>query len=101
MHRPAGAGDRADPRSDVNREPGQIILNEPDLTSVHARSDLNAEDLARIDDRLSAANRAGGTVEGGHEAIAQRLDLPAAPTSELLTHRFVVAIQQLTPLSVA
>ncbi len=31
-----GTGDRADPHSDANRKPGQVILNELDLTTASA-----------------------------------------------------------------
>ena len=55
----------------------------------------------RIDDRLCAADRARGPVEGREEPVARGIDLAPVEAGELASHRGMVLLEQVAPAPVA
>ena len=105
-HRPAHerlarAGERGDPRGDVDRHAAHVVAEQLRLARVHAGADLDAEPAHGARDRGGAPDRARRTVEHGEEPVAHRLDLATAVVGELLAHDAVVLVQELAPAAVA
>jgi hypothetical protein len=78
----AGSGLRSDPGCDVDREAGDVIGEDFDLTDVEPGADLQPELLDLVADSGRAADRPGRAVERGEESVADDLDLDPAETVE-------------------
>ena len=64
-------------------------------------ADVELERPHGIDDRLSAADRSGGTIEGGEEPVAGCIDLLAVEAAELTADGGMVLLQQVAPAPIA
>ena len=64
-------------------------------------TDLEPERMDALDDRLSAVNRPGRSVEACEEAVTRGVHLLAAEANELPSHELVVPLQQVAPSTVA
>jgi hypothetical protein len=71
------------------------------LAGMDAGADLDAELPHGLSGRERAADGARRTVEGGEEAVARRVHLPAAEAVELAPDRAVVFAEQLAPATVS
>src|SRR6266481_2851677 len=71
------------------------------LHEAQARADLEAERAHRLADGQRTAHRACGTVEGREEAVARRVNLPAAEAAQLQAYGGVVPLEQVAPGAVA
>src|SRR6516225_4276390 len=71
------------------------------FAGVEAGAYDNAERLNRLGDRRGTAHGPGRAVECGEKAVAERLDLMAAETADLLSHCLIVSLPQLAPSPVA
>src|SRR5581483_8043003 len=80
---------------------GDAVASKLDLPGVDAGTDLDVERPEGVAYGEGALDGATGTVEGRQEAIAGGIDLPTAETLELLSHRLVMALEQVAPVSVA
>jgi hypothetical protein len=96
-----GAPEVRDPRCDVHGDATDVARLQLDLAGVEAAPHYDAEWPHRLGDRRSAAHRAGWSVKGREKPVAKIFDLLSAKPDELLTHRFVVPIEQSAPLAVA
>src|SRR3954452_1931841 len=68
---------------------------------MEARTDLEPERAHRLRHGGGAADRPCGSVEGGEEAVAGALHLPAAVAVERLPEQRVVALDKEAPAAVA
>ena len=106
-HRPGhedllAVGQRRDARSDVDRDPREIVAAPLALAGVDARRAPRGRGPPRASAMSSRApDRARRAVERREEPVAGRLDLVAAVLRERLADRAVVLIEQLTPAPVA
>ena len=96
----AGAGKGRDAGTDVDGQTGDVVASKFDLTGVNPGSYVNVQRLQGISDGQGAFDGATGAVEGGQEAIAGVVNLPAPESLELLSDRSVVAFEQVPPTSV-
>ena len=96
-----GAPEVRDPRCDVHGDATDVARLQLDLAGVEAAPHYDAEWPHRLGDRRSAAHRAGWSVKGREKPVAKIFDLLSAKPDELLTHRFVVPVEQSAPLAVA
>src|SRR4029453_9521236 len=77
----AGAGDEplvrpgecADPRADVDGHAADVVADELALAGVQAGAHIDVERSHGVRDRSRTADPARRSVEGGEEAVAQRL----------------------------
>src|SRR5215204_4266046 len=74
----AGLGTRHHPGGYVHGEAAQVVAHHLELARVEARAQLEPQLPHGLRDRCRAADRPGGAVEGGEEAVAGALDLAAA-----------------------
>jgi len=81
----------------VNGEPGDIRVGHLDLTGVQSRTDTEAHLADSISDCAGTGDGAGGTVEGGEEPVAHRLDLSSSKTFELSTDHLTLMLEQRAP----
>jgi len=69
----------------MNRNTGDVLTLQLDLTGVHAGPDLQVKGTQPLDDSRRASNRAGGSIERGEKAVPKCLNLsPAQPGNLLL-----------------
>src|SRR5688500_17091577 len=85
----------------MHRDPTHVAVDEFDLASVNAASDLKSERLDGLTDREGALHCSRRPVERREEAVAERLDLFPAKSPDLTPNGFVVPIQEQPPLPVA
>jgi hypothetical protein len=90
-----------DPRCNVHSDATYVVRLQLDLAGVEAAPHCDGEWPHRLGDRPSAAHRAGWSVKGRQKPVAKIFDLLSAKADELVTHRFVVPVEQNTPLGVA
>src|SRR4029077_2706225 len=86
--------------ADVDGHPTNVVAAELALARVQPGPHVKAQGPDPVPDRAGALDCAGGAVEGGEEAVAQRLDLTAAEPIELAARELVVAFDQLSPTPV-
>ena len=106
LHRAAhehfvGTCERADTRRDVHGDAADVFTDDLDLATMQPDANGQLDRGRRVADREGAADRLCGTVEGGEEAVAQRLHLDTTATRELGTDHLMVAREQLAPPGVA
>ena len=63
-----------DALGDHDREAGDVVGSQFDLAGVKPSADRDAESLGASADGSRASTARAGTVEGGHAAVARRLD---------------------------
>src|SRR3972149_2743277 len=80
---------------------GYVVAIQFHLPGVEARSNLQAQRRHRCRDGGRAADRPGGPIERGEEAISHRLDLTAPVASYLRTDDLIVFRPDLLPARVA
>ena len=97
----AGSGEGADSRRDVDGQAGEIIAADLALARVQTCSHFDPERPDGSRDCLGAADRARGTIEAGHEAVAGRVDLRSPKPSELVAHGLVMRVKERAPTPVA
>ena len=88
-------GERRDACGDVDRDAGQAVPVDFDLTGVHAGSDLESQLSHGFADPQGASQRPGRPVERCEEPVAGRIDLATAEPFEGLSHLGVVPAQEL------
>src|SRR2546423_11251893 len=93
----AGAGFGCDAGGDVDGDAADVIAADFDLAGVDAAADVEPELTGGIADRTGTLEGPGGSVEGGEEAVAGRLDLAASEAYELAADGRVVTVEQITP----
>src|SRR5262245_43955572 len=89
----AGARQRAHARADVDGEAAEVVVEPLALARVEARAHLEAEVGDAVPDRAGRVDRPPRPVEGGEEAVAERLDLLPAEAREALAHEPVVGLE--------
>src|SRR5438876_66557 len=87
--------------ADVHGDTAHVVAPQLALAGVQAGADLEAEWAHRLADGQRTAYRACGTVEGREEAVARRVNLPAAEAAQLLAYGGVVPLEQIAPGAVA
>src|SRR5262245_3491137 len=75
-----------DASAGVDGEPGDLAADELAFARVHTGPDLEPEQTDTADDRRSAPNRTGRTVERREEAVSRSVDLSAAEMLQLPAH---------------
>ena len=73
---------RADPRRDMDGDPGDVVADELDLAGVQPGPDLEPLRRDRVADDERGPDRARRPVEGGQEPVTGRLDLAATEPLE-------------------
>src|SRR5438105_3122819 len=91
------ARESPDPRSDVNRNAGEILTTQLALASVNAGAQLDPQRPDLGADRPCTPNRLCGTLEGGEEAVTERLYHPPPVALELCPRDVVMALHQRPP----
>src|SRR6186713_3345859 len=91
---------RRDPRSDRDRDPRDLSVQQLAFACVQSGADFESELSHLLGDRARAPDRAGRPVERGEEPVARRVDLLAAETRELAAGELMVLGEQLAPASV-
>jgi hypothetical protein len=74
-----------------------VVTHELDLASMEPTADLEAESPHGISDGPGAANGPTGTIEGGQDPVACRLDECAPVALDLMAGSGVVSVQDPTP----
>jgi len=87
--------------ADVHGDAAHVVAPQLALAGVQAGADIEAERAQRPADGQRTAHRACGTVEGREEAVARRVNLPAAEAAQLLAYGGVVPLEQVAPGAVA
>ena len=77
-----------------------FTVDEFALTRVETGPDAESEFRNRLYDRAGATHCTGRAVEAREEAVASRVDLTSAKADELLPHKRVMALDQVTPARV-
>jgi hypothetical protein len=82
-HGPGGqdlprAWPRPSPRRDVHRDPTHVAVAQLDLAGVQPLPELKSDAAHFVSQRGRTADAPAGTVEGGQDPIASRLDQPPA-----------------------
>ena len=106
----ARAGFGAHACCDVNRDAGDVatpasvavrVADQLDFAGVQPDPDLDPERAYRLGDGQGAADRAGGAVECGEHAVAERLDLAAPEPGELVAKHVILRVEEVAPSAVA
>src|SRR5437870_11206293 len=87
--------------ADVHGDAAHAVAPQLALAGVQAGADLEAERAHRLADGQRTAHRACGTVEGRKEAVARRVNLPAAEAAQLLAYGGAVPLEQIAPTALA
>ena len=96
-----GTGRGLDALRSRDSDPADLLPGELCLSDMKARPDVQPELPHATDYRECAPHPRGWAPERGEEAIARRVDLPAAVPAQLFAYLRVVAGLQLSPPSVA
>src|SRR5439155_12747027 len=91
----ARAGLPGDARAGVDGDTGHLAFHDLTFAGVQARTDGQAEIADGVDDRGRTPDCAGGTVERGEEAVAGRVEFPAAEAQQLAANERVMALEQI------
>ena len=81
----------------MDGESCELIADSFALACVQAGADLQTKRARLVADRARTADRAGGPVEGSHEAIAGGVDLLPLPAVELVADGQVMRSEQFAP----
>src|SRR5215471_14679441 len=85
----------------VDGDAGDLAVDQFALAGVQARANLETEFRHRLDDRASAGDCTGGSVERGKEPVSCRVHFFAAEAAELCSNGLVVTLQELAPGAIA
>src|SRR5438034_597704 len=85
----------------MHGDAGHLAVNELALARVQTNPHLESQLRHGLGDGTRAADGPGRAVEGGEEAVAGCVHLPAAIANQLTADQFVVAQQELSPGPVA
>src|SRR5690348_15927827 len=92
-----GTGQRRDARTDVHRQPGDVVAPHLDLARVNADPHLDAEHPHRVDDVVGKRDRCAGTHERHKESVAGPVPFTSAETPNLSADQRVVPVEQIAP----
>src|SRR5262245_30658334 len=92
----AAARDRSDTSADVYRDAAELVTHDLALAGMEPGPDFQTQTPHGAHDRTRAPNRAGGTVKSRQEAVARRIDLPAAELRKVLADDTVMTIEEIT-----
>src|SRR5204862_512585 len=81
--------------------PSNVGAHELDLAGMDPRTDLETDPWHRPDNRHGASHRPGGAVEDGKESVAGGVDLATPESTQFITDKSVMPLEQLLPGSVA
>ena len=85
----------------MHSDAAHVVVCDLHFAGMHADTDLKADVRDGFTDRLGAADRPAGPVEGREKAVAQRLHLMATKPRQLVANGPVVGIQEVAPSLVA
>ena len=85
----------------MNCDAANLPVDDLAFTGVHAGADLEPELVHAVGDRAGTSNRARGAIEAGEEAIPGSVELLTAEAEEFVTDERMMALEQLTPATVA
>jgi hypothetical protein len=86
--------------TDVNGETADSVLGNLAFTGVETGAHLQAEQGGGLPDGAGAGDGPAGCSEGGEEAVACWLDLPALEAPEFSAHQGVMTLEDLPPPTV-
>ena len=95
------AGERGDPCADRHRKAADLAVDRPAFTRVQPGAQLDPQRCDRRPDRLCAADRAHGPVEGREEPVPRGVELPTAVARETAANEPVMLVDELLPADVA
>ena len=81
--------------------PATLPSAELDLSRVESGTHGQIQRSDAFDNRLRAANGAGGAVEGGEEAVARRIDLAPVEAGDLTANSGVMLLHEIPPATVS
>jgi hypothetical protein len=81
----------------VDRDAADAAVAPFDLAGMQALPELEPDAAHLVPERGRAADATAGTVEGGQDPVAGRLDQPAPGLLHQVGGQLVVVVQQLTP----
>src|SRR5439155_8085208 len=87
--------------TDVNGDAAYVVVHQLALACVQPGPHLDPERADAIADGAGAADRPRRAVEGGEEAVAQRLHLAPPEAGEFAAHGSMVAVQHRPPSHVS
>src|SRR4029453_13456881 len=93
----ARCGLAQDAGGDVDGDPADVVAADLDLAGVEPGPDLEVDVAELLAQGDRAGNGPSGAVEGGQEAVAGRLDQPAAPLLDQAAALVVVDLEQVPP----
>src|SRR5829696_1681342 len=96
----AGAGERRHARADVHRHAGHVVAHDLDLAGVDARANLEPQLSGAVAGLARAPDRARRPVEGGEEAVPERLDLVTLECAQGLADDRVVRRDPIAPAAI-
>jgi hypothetical protein len=85
----------------MDRNPGHLLVYHFTLAGMQPHSDGDPQACDGVADGTGAANGTCRTVKRREECIPCRVDFPAPKAMKLPTDKTVMALQQVTPLSVS
>src|SRR4029078_2204895 len=95
-----GVGERTDASADVDRHAANVLAMQFALAGMQSGTDVEAERTDAVPDRAGALDSTSGAVEGGEEAVAQRLHLLTPKAIELTARALVVPGEERPPAAV-
>jgi hypothetical protein len=96
-----GTGEALDARGEMDGDSGHVGAGDLAFAGVESGPDLQFEAPHAVADDPGALYRPAWRFEGGQEAVAGGLDLPALPDFELSSDQGVMALEDLPPAGVA
>src|SRR5262245_12772992 len=93
--------DRSDSRTDVDRDPADLLPSQFDLTGVETHSHVDAERSQAVAQLATARDRPRWPVERGEHTIAGEVDKSSPVGLDLSPYNRVVSVEDLTPASIA
>jgi hypothetical protein len=97
----AGAGERAHARADVDRDAGDVLVEQLAFAAVQPRPHVQIQRSRRLGELAGAADRARRTVEDAERSVADHLHDAAAGIGDVLVKQRFMALQQIAPGAVA
>ncbi len=97
----AGTGEAGYPRTDMDRQSGDMIPSGLHLSGVQAAADADTQRADTVGDSLGASDGSGRPVEGCEEPVASGVYLPTPPPLQLGSNGRMVPVEQIAPSRVA
>src|SRR6267378_6226795 len=85
----------------MNRDPGQLVVEDLTFAGVNAGPHVEADSVKILPDCEGTTNRTGGSIERRAESVACVIDLSAPIALQLGSHHPVVLLEQIAPSTIS